>query len=136
MEFDRLIKRGYSDFIPFDSGGQANLYKTFKDGRTYAIKVSKVKSTNESHALDKNQRLELQIIDSLRHPNCIRVREMFRTKDRLYIVMDFMPNGNVNTVVQKVGPLCEWNCRCWFPPIARAVMYLHQHKVAHRLVCL
>ena len=48
--------------------------------------------------------------------------------------MDFMPNGNVGTVVRKNGPLCEWNLKIWFPAICKAIAYLHKNSIAHRLV--
>ena len=84
--------------------------------------------------LDDDLKRELSIARALRHPNCIRVEDLFRTKYRVYIVMDFMPNGNVGNVVRKNGPLCEWNLKIWFPAILKAIAYLHSNKIAHRLV--
>ena len=43
-----------------------------------------------------------------------------------------MPNGTIGSVVRKNGPLCEWNTKLWFCPIASALKYLHDHKIAHR----
>ena len=48
------------------------------------------------------------------------------------MVMDFMPNGTVGTMVRKHGPLTEWHCRVWFPAMARAIKYLHENLIAHR----
>ena len=76
---DVLMKRGYQSFARIDSGGQANVYKTTKNGQTYAIKVVHVENPN-SAKLDEDLARELQIVRNLKHPNCIRIEELFRTK--------------------------------------------------------
>lgn len=128
---DNLTKRGYSGFIRVDSGGQGNVYKSFKNGKTYAIKVVRIEESDQAK-LDDDIRRELNITNSIRHPNCMHVEELFRTMTRVYIVMDFMPNGSIGHLVRRGGPLDEWNVKAWFPAIARAVKYLHEHNIAHR----
>ncbi|KAI2805308.1 hypothetical protein RDWZM_008613 [Blomia tropicalis] len=128
---DVFLKRGYTSFHKLDAGGQANVYHTTKDGQDYAIKVVHVEDP-KNPKLDDDLKRELQIVRNLRHPNCIHVEELFRTRNKIYIVMHFMPNGNIGNVVRKKGPLCEWNVKLWFCPIGRAMKYLHEHKIAHR----
>ena len=127
-----LQSRGYSEFVRIDSGGQANVYRTVKDGQTYAIKVVPVDDKTDSGKLDDDLKRELTIIHNLHHPNCINVNDIFRTKTRVYIVMPFMPNGTIGAIVRKTGPLCEWNCKVWWSPVLRAVKYLHENRIAHR----
>lgn len=128
---DVIMKRGYSSFQRIDSGGQANVYKSSKNNKVFAIKVVHVENPN-SKKLDDDLKRELQIVRNLKHPNCIHVEELFRTRNKIYIIMDFMPNGTIGSVVRKDGPLCEWNTKVWFCPIGRAIKYLHEHKIAHR----
>lgn len=128
---DALSHRGYSGFQRIDSGGQANVYKSVKNGRDYAIKVVHIEDPN-SQKLDDDLKRELQIVNNLKHPNCIHIEELFRTRTKIYIIMDFAPNGNIGNVVRKNGPLCEWNAKAWFCPVARALKYLHEHKIVHR----
>ncbi|KAI2805296.1 hypothetical protein RDWZM_008611 [Blomia tropicalis] len=128
---DIFMSRGYIGFEKLDAGGQANVYKTSKNGQDYAIKVVHVEDP-KNPKLDDDLKRELQIVRNLRHPNCIYVEELFRTRNKIYIVMHFMPNGNIGNVVRRNGPLCEWNAKLWYCPIARAIKYLHEHKIAHR----
>jgi serine kinase len=128
---DFLKKRGYGPFEALDSGGQANVYKTTKNKVIFAAKVIHVENPNNTKLEDDLKR-ELEIVTNLKHPNCIRVEDLFRTKTKVYIIMDYMPNGNVGSVIRKSGPLCEWKTKAWFCPIAKAVQYLHKHKIAHR----
>ena len=128
---DIFLKRGYSGFQKLDAGGQGNVYRTMKDGKEFAIKVVHVEEPN-SNKLDDDLKRELQIVRNLKHPNCIQVEELFRTKGKIYIVMEFMPNGTIGTEIRHNGPVCQWKARWWFCPIARAIKYLHEHKIAHR----
>ena len=78
---DVLMKRGYDGFHRLDSGGQANVYKSLKDGKLYAIKVVQVKSSNEAK-LDDDPRREMTILSAIKHPNCLKVEDLFRTESK------------------------------------------------------
>ena len=78
---DVLIKRGYTGFERIDYGGQANVYKTIKEGKKHAIKVVAVPLEDQAK-LDDDLRRELTILSSIKHPNCIKVDDLFRSKSR------------------------------------------------------
>lgn len=129
---EELMKRGYEKFIKIDAGGQANVYRTVKNGAVYAMKVVRVENPN-APKLDDDIRRELTIVRNLKHPNCIKIEELFRTRGKIYIIMEFMPNGTIGSLVRKnPSGLCEWNAKVWFCPIALAIRYLHKHNIAHR----
>lgn len=130
---EELTKRGYESFLRIDEGGQAKVYKSRRKDRTVAIKVVRVEDPNNPK-LDEDLKRELQIVRNLRHPNCIKVEELFRTKSKIYIIMEYMPNGTVGSYIRENGEICEWNARLWFCPTAKAVKYLHDRKIAHRQV--
>jgi len=133
MNFEVFKNRGYTGLAKLDSGGQGNVRKTVKNGVFYAIKVMHLdKKPDGSCKMDNDLKRELEIVSKLRHPNCIRVHELLRTSSKVYIVMDYAPNGNIGSVVRANGPLCEWNAKVWWCPVARAVRYLHNNRVAHR----
>lgn len=126
-----LLRRGYKTLIKLDQGGQGRVYKSELNGKNVAIKVVHVEDPKNPR-LDDDLKRELQIIRNLRHPNCIKVLELFRTRKKVYIIMDFMPNGNIGNLIRKFGPICEWNAKAWFCPVARAILYLHDYAIAHR----
>lgn len=128
---EQLLRRGYESFTQIDTSGQSRLYKTLKNGHIYAIKVVAVINP-ETRKVDSDLARELSIVKHLRHPNLLRVEEMFRTRAKMYIISDYLPNGSIGTTVRKNGPLCEWNSKLWFCSVARAIKYLHQQSIAHR----
>ncbi|XP_054155551.1 testis-specific serine/threonine-protein kinase 1-like [Oppia nitens] len=127
-----LSKRGYKNFAKLDSGGQGNVYKTSKNDIQYACKVIKVDNQTKDGKMDDDSKREISILKNLKHCNCITIVDLFRTKHKVYIMMDFMPNGTIGSYVRHNDGISEWQAKCWFCPIARAVRYLHQHRVAHR----
>lgn len=133
---DYLVSRGYIGFTPLDIDSQGNnVYQTRKNGRQFTVKVIHIKAAvavNEKTQIDLVR--ELNILQSLRHPNCLQMVESFRTNSKVYIVMPFLAGGTMHSVISSFGPLCEWNVKSWFPAIALAVRYLHHNKVAHRFV--
>ncbi|XP_017494670.1 PREDICTED: CBL-interacting serine/threonine-protein kinase 11-like [Rhagoletis zephyria] len=97
---DELLKRGYEQFVKIDAGGQANVYRTVKNGVVYAIKVVRVENPL-CPKLDDDLKRELTIVRNLKHPNCIKIEELFRTRSKIYIIMEFMPNGTIGSLVRK-----------------------------------
>ena len=133
-ELNVLSKRGYYNILKLDSGGQANVYKITKQNRLLACKVVRV--GGRDGRLEDDLKRELTITRNSKQPNIIRILDLFRTKNKVYIVMDFMPNGTVGSYVRKNNGMSEYNATVWFCPIARAVKYLHDNDVAHRDVKL
>lgn len=130
---DVLLKRGFTNLVKIDSGGQARVYKAehVPDGKLVAIKIIHVENPNNTK-LDDDLKRELQIISNVQHPNCIKVHKLLRSQGKVYIVMDYMINGTIGSRIRNDGELCEWHARLWFCPIARAIKYLHEHRIAHR----
>ena len=129
-----LQKFGYFDFNVIVSGGQGTVYsaRSNKPGhKRVAVKVVKVEKPSKMDVGEDLQR-EMSIQAKLNHPNIIKIIELLRSKTKVYIIMEFAPNGTVGTVVIKKGGLNEYNAKCWFCPIAKALQYLHDSKVAHR----
>lgn len=126
--FEILKKRGYSNFVKLDSGGQGNVYKTWKNKILFAAKVVHIEDEDNEEELKR----ELAIIKNVKHPNIIRVEDLFRTKHKMYIVMKFMPNKCISDEIDKSGPYCESKAKLCFSEIANGIKYLHRHSVAHR----
>lgn len=131
---EQLSKRGISGMTPLDSGGQGNVYRALYNGKLCAVKVTpiKLKNADDDRKLDVELQRELQISSRLRHPSCMAVWDIFRTKTRVYTVMPLMAGGSIGKKIREEGPRCEHNAKAWFCPIARAIRYLHNNKVVHR----
>lgn len=122
-------QEGYEIGEKLDSGGFGTVYKAQRDGRLVAVKVIKVHHPN---SLDEDMQRELMILTNIRHEHVVQTYDIMRTKNKIYIFMEFASGGTIGKFVRSHGPLTESVSRLWFSPIVDALLYLKSQKIAHR----
>lgn len=122
-------QEGYEIGEKLDSGGFGTVYKAQRDGKLVAVKVIKVA---HPPSLDEDMQRELMILTNIRHEHVVQTYDIMRTKNKIYIFMEFAAGGTIGRFVRTHGPLTETVCRLWFPPIVDALLYLKGQKIAHR----
>ncbi|MBN3282420.1 NUAK1 kinase, partial [Polyodon spathula] len=100
-------------------------------GKTVAIKsIRKDRITDE---LDRvHIQREIEIMSSLRHPNIIRINEVFENKDKILIVMENASRGELYDYVNDRHRIPEQEARHFFRQLTSAVHYCHTNGVVHR----
>ncbi|KPP72286.1 NUAK family SNF1-like kinase 1-like [Scleropages formosus] len=100
-------------------------------GTTVAIKSIRKECITDD--LDKiHIQREIEIVSSLRHPNIIRIYEVFESKDKIVIVMEYAKGGELYDYVNTKRRLSETEARKIFRQITSAVHYCHKNGVVHR----
>ena len=90
---------------------------------------------NKKKLDEKTQRFLLREITSmqkLHHPHLIRLYEVINTPSRLYICMEYAPDGELYARIHDVGRLSEHESKTLFSQIASAVHYMHSNNIIHR----
>lgn len=75
---------------------------------------------------------EVSIMKLLQHPNIVKLYEVIETDKTLYLVMEYVNNGEVFEYLVKNGRMKENIARQKFRQIVSAVQYLHSKKIIHR----
>lgn len=75
---------------------------------------------------------EVSIMKLLNHPNIVKLFEVIETKKTLYLVMEYITNGEVREFIVKKGRIKENVARQMFRQIVSAVQYLHSKNIVHR----
>lgn len=75
---------------------------------------------------------ELNVMKSVNHPNIVRTYDIFDTKNRLYIVLEYMPGGTLGEILKRVGKFTEEQARPILADILQGVAYLHDKSIVHR----
>lgn len=76
---------------------------------------------------------ELAALTHLHHKNIVRVHDIFRANERLYIAMEFAPNGDLSGWLKKNGPMKERLAAYWFAQVVAALSHVHSSlRMAHR----
>lgn len=94
-----------------------------------------VKILNKTKLDDKTQRLllrEISSIQKLHHPNIIRLYEVIHTQERLFICMEYAPEGELYTKISNDGRMNETQGRIIFSQVLSAVEHMHARRIIHR----
>lgn len=75
---------------------------------------------------------EVRVMKMLRHPNVVRLYQVFDTTARLYLILELGSGGDLYDHISKNGRLTEQVARDYFWQIVSAVKYCHKHRVVHR----
>lgn len=77
-------------------------------------------------------RREIQNLKLFRHPHVIKLYEVMSTPTDIFMVMEYVPGGELFDYIVKHGKLKEPEARRFFQQIISGVDYCHRHMVVHR----
>lgn len=100
-------------------------------GAKVAIKVIEKKRIVQE-ALDKHIKREIAIMKALNHPNIVNMMDVMASRERIYVVMELVPGGELFDYVTAHGYLEEDRARRLFQQLIDAVEYCHRLGVYHR----
>lgn len=69
---------------------------------------------------------------SLCHPNIVSVLDVMIEVDRVYLVQEHAPGGDLFASMQDAGIFTEFAARCCFSDILAGVTFIHAHGIVHR----
>ena len=122
------------DFLKvISSGAYARVYlgKKRKTGDVYAIKVtpkSSVKQKNQVKRILAEKDILLQFIN----PFIVNFYYSIIGKNNLYLVMEFLPGGDLYSLLQNLGSLDEQVAKIYTVQIVAALQYLRANGIIHR----
>jgi serum/glucocorticoid-regulated kinase 2 len=101
------------------------------DGKIYAMKVMKkaaiIAKNQVTHTKD-----EKNILQKISHPFIVKLNYAFQTKDKLYMILDYVNGGELFFHLKKEGKFSEDRVRLYAAEIASALLHLHSHGIIYR----
>ena len=76
--------------------------------------------------------VEIKVLQTLIHPNIIRLEDTFETPDRIFMVMEMMKGGELFDYVVEKGTLSEEEASVLVRKITSAVAHMHNLNIIHR----
>ncbi|KAK3077349.1 hypothetical protein LTS18_010511, partial [Coniosporium uncinatum] len=115
-------------------GAFATVYKlaTAMEGEPLAAKELEKKRFVKNGQLDQRLDNEMQIMKTLRHPNIVQYIDYRDIKNYLYIIMEYVPCGDLQGYLAEHQVLSEDYAREMSRQILSALAYLHQKRITHR----
>jgi tRNA A-37 threonylcarbamoyl transferase component Bud32 len=101
-------------------------------GQRVAIKVLDRQKLRANDPNEKKVHSEINILARISHPHIIRLYEVIEKPDKIYIVLEYIPNKELFDFIVARGRLREAEARALFQQLVSAVDYCHRHGIAHR----
>jgi serine/threonine protein kinase len=101
-------------------------------GKLLAAKELEKRRFMKNGMLDKKIDNEMKIMQDLRHPNIVEFVEYHDQGDYLYIIMEFVRQGDLQGYLNQHGSMEEHVARLMAQQILSALSYLHRAKITHR----
>ncbi len=114
-----------------DKGGMALVFRGWRDGRPYALKVPNLAVQNDARMMNRFAR-EARTLCRLRHPSIITVDEVGDENGEPWIAMEYLPMGTISAHLKKEGPIEEELARSLTRQVALGLAAAQAEDVIHR----
>ncbi|GAB7364498.1 hypothetical protein MBLNU230_g5308t1 [Neophaeotheca triangularis] len=105
---------------------------TKRDGQLFAAKELEKRKFMKNGILDRKLDNEMQIMREISHPNIVQYIDYRDVANHLYIIMEFVPCGDLQQYLSARGPLTEPLGKLMAEQVFEAMAYLHKNKITHR----
>ncbi|KAL9577786.1 MAG: hypothetical protein Q9212_006144, partial [Teloschistes hypoglaucus] len=116
-------------------GAQGHVYKVARrrDGEVFAVKEVSNFLKDRHGNLSTQVTQELKIIKRLEHPNIVQYIDQHKFGDKLYIVMEFVNHGDLQTCLRgDRSRFREDQAQAVASQMCQALKYLHDCNITHR----
>ncbi|KAM4737390.1 NUAK family SNF1-like kinase 1 [Anableps anableps] len=127
------LKHRYEVMETLGKGTYGKVKKAVERASMRTVAIKSIRKERITDDLDRiHIQREIEITSSLRHSNIIRFLEVFESRDKIVIVMEYASRGELYDYIQERKRLPETEARSIFRQIASAVHYCHKNGVVHR----
>ena len=98
----------------------------------YAAKEISKRQFIKNGIFDRKVDNEMRIMRRLRHRHIVQYIEHLEDRNNMYIVMEFVPGGDLGSIIGEKGPLPEDTVKDVARQTLLALEYLHRRRITHR----
>ncbi|OBZ71172.1 Cytokinesis protein sepH [Grifola frondosa] len=110
--------------------GQVYRALNWATGETVAIKEIQLSNIPKSEIGQIMS--EIDLLKNLNHPNIVKYKGFEKTREYLYIILEFCENGSLHNICKKFGKFPETLVAVYISQVLEGLVYLHDQGVIHR----
>ncbi|XP_054157817.1 testis-specific serine/threonine-protein kinase 3-like [Oppia nitens] len=127
-----LAKKGYTLDASIGAGNYAEVFKAFNNSqKPVAVKVIDLKRATHHYRVDFLP-AEVKLLSAIKHKNIIKMYEISQSANKVYMIMEFAPNGTLADWLKNKGSFSELTAHQMFVQILDAIHHMHSQHIAHR----
>lgn len=123
--FDKLKTLGKGSF------GKVLLVRNKLDDNHYAMKVLRKDRLQKARQVRHTQ-TEREILEKISHPFIAKLQYAFQTEEKLYLITEYMPGGELFFHLKKEQIFSEKKAKFYICEIVLALEHLHKNKIIYR----
>ncbi|EFA78686.1 protein kinase 2 [Heterostelium album PN500] len=124
-DFELLTVIGKGSF------GKVMQVKKKDDNKIYAMKVLR-KDAIIARKQVNHTKSEKSILQCISHPFIVNLHFAFQTRDKLYMILDFVNGGELFFHLKREGRFSEARVKLYAAEIVSALAHLHQQEIVYR----
>ena len=101
-------------------------------GQSFAVKIINRKKAMANGETMAGVQRELSILRQLDHPNIVSLKAFYEDKDDYYLVMEYVPGGDLMDFVAANGAISEDATQVITKQILEGINYVHKLGISHR----
>ncbi|KAI8887350.1 camp-dependent protein kinase 3 [Backusella circina FSU 941] len=130
------VKLSLDDFIIKETIGtgsfaRVHLTQCKKDEKFYAIKAISKKDLVTKRQVEHGNN-EREIMSLVSHPFLVNLHGTFQTESHVFLVMDYVPGGELFRVIKHFKILKEEDAKFYAAQVTLAIEYLHNLDITYR----
>ena len=122
----------YDLYSCIGQGSFATVYRGQHRTTKRVVAVKAIVRARLNQKLQENLEAEISIMQSLEHPNVVRLFEVQTTERHVYLMLEFCPGGDLMRVIRARGTLDEPQAKGYLQQLALGLAHMRTRNLIHR----
>lgn len=113
-------------------GAFAQVYRALNWATGETVAVKEIQLSNIPKGELPEIMSEIDLLKNLNHPNIVKYKGFVKTREYLYIILEFCENGSLHNISKRFGKFPENLVAVYISQVLEGLLYLHDQGVIHR----
>ncbi|XP_020247361.1 serine/threonine-protein kinase ATG1a isoform X2 [Asparagus officinalis] len=96
------------------------------------VAVKEIDKRRLSSKVKESLLKEIAILRQVSHPNIVRLHQAIQTEDKIYLILEYCPGGDLGVYIHRHGKVSESVARHFMTQLASGLQVLRENNLIHR----